>query len=285
MKWFLFHSLLEWNKISSYFISYGHPNKQQTAMTELFSVFKKIINKQINDFFSFCRIHLRYKNRKSQKNVFNYCFFFQFIYCVSIWYVFTEKHDFKQKEKKTIKFLISIQTRTTQIIAKAFKFISNTALEIELHLFSIRQQLDVFIYDALLRIIINFIYEHIRSQRKLSNRAWMLETIQHQRTLYAQLSSLHKFEIRYVTIFKKKHNQFRKSNFFSTLFWWQSSKIIIVSIVEKIVETYDRIMKNNYLTIFTNDSDIKNKIKIFAMTIFISIKRKTSIMMKKSKHM
>ena len=39
-------------------------------------------------------------------------------------------------------------------------------------------------------------------------------------------------------------------------------------------------MKNNYLTIFTNDSDIENKIKIFAMTIFISIK-KTSIIKKK----
>ena len=31
----------------------------------------------------------------------------------------------------------------------------------------------------------------------------------------------------------------------------------------------------------TNDSDIKNKIEVFAMTIFISIKRKTSIMMEK----
>ena len=94
----------------------------------------------------------------------------QFIYCASIWYVFTEKHDFKQREKKTIKFLTDIQTRTTQIIAEAFKFISETALKIELHLLLIRQQLDVFIYDALLRIIISFIYEHIRSQKRLSDR-------------------------------------------------------------------------------------------------------------------
>ena len=104
---------------------------------------------------------------------------FQFIYCASIWYVFTKKHDFKQKEKKTIKFLADIQTRTAQIIAEAFKFISNTALKIEFHLLSIRQQFDVFIYDALLRIIISFIYKHIRSQKKFSDRAWMLEAIQH----------------------------------------------------------------------------------------------------------
>ena len=109
----------------------------------------------------------------------------------------------------------------------------------------------------------------------------MFEATQHQRTLYAQLSSLHKFEIKYVTIFKKNIINFENEISFSTFFWWQSSKIIIILIVEKIVETYDRIMKNNYSAIFTNDNDIKNKIKIFAMTIFISIKRKTSIMMKK----
>ena len=205
----------------------------------------------------------------------------QFIYCASIWYVFTEKHDFKQKEEKTIKFLTDIQTRTAQIIAEAFKFISETALKIEFHLLSIRQQLDVFIYDALLRIIISFIYEHIRSQRKFSDRAWMLETTQHQRTLYAQLNSLHKLEIRYVTIFKKNIINFENRIPFSALFWWQSSKIIIVSIVEKVVKNHDHIMKDDYSAIFTNDSDIKNKIKIFAITIFISIKKETSIMMKK----
>ena len=205
----------------------------------------------------------------------------QFIYCASIWYVFTEKHDFKQREKKTIKFLADIQTRAAQIIAEAFKFTSDTALEIEFHLFSIRQQLDVFIYDALLRIIINFIYEHIRSQRKLSDRAWMFEATQHQRTLYAQLSSLHKLEIKYVTIFRKNIINFENRISFSAFFWWQSSKIIIVSIVEAVVETHDQIMKNNYSAIFTNDSDIENKIETFAMTIFISIKRETSIVMKK----
>ena len=210
---------------------------------------------------------------------------FQFIYCASIWYVFTKKHDFKQREKKTIKFLTDIQTRTAQIIAEAFKFTSSTTLEIEFHLLSIRQQFDVFIYDALLRIIISLIYEHIRSQRKLSDRAWMLEATQHQRTLYVQLSSLHKLEIKYATIFKKNIINFENRISFSAFLWWQSSKIIIILIVEAVVETHNQIMKNNYSTIFTNDSDIENKIKIFAMTIFISIKKETSIMMKKNRHM
>ena len=109
----------------------------------------------------------------------------------------------------------------------------------------------------------------------------MLEATQHQRILYAQLSSLHKLEIKYVTIFKKNIINFENWISFSAFFWCQSSKIIIISIVEKVVETHDRIMKNNYSAIFTNDNDIENKIKIFAMTIFTSIKKEKSIVMKK----
>ena len=50
-------------------------NEQQTAMTESSATFKETINKQINDFLSFRRIHLRHKIRRSQKNVFNHRFF------------------------------------------------------------------------------------------------------------------------------------------------------------------------------------------------------------------
>ena len=158
-------------------------NEQQTAMTESSTIFKETISKQISDFSTFAEFTWDIET-ENLRRTYLIIVFSQFIYCASIWYVFTEKHDFKQKEKKTIKFLTDIQTRKTQIIAKAFKFISDTALKIELHLFSIRQQFDVFIYDTLLRIIINLIYEHIRSQKRLSDRAWMFEATQHQRILY-----------------------------------------------------------------------------------------------------
>ena len=145
-------------------------------MTESSAIFKKTINKQINDFFCFRKIHLRYRNRKSQKNIFSHRFFS--IHLLRIDMIrFHRKTRFQAKKKKTIKFLTNIQTRAAQIIAEAFKFISETALKIKFYLFLIRQQFDVFIYDALLRIIINFIYEHIRSQRKLSDRAWIFEAI------------------------------------------------------------------------------------------------------------
>jgi hypothetical protein len=63
---------------------------------------------------------------------------FQFTYCVSIWYVLNDKHDFKQKENVALIFMRSIQIRAAQIISDAFKFIVEIALNVELYLFSIR---------------------------------------------------------------------------------------------------------------------------------------------------
>jgi hypothetical protein len=42
---------------------------------------------------------------------------FQFIYCVSIWYVLNEEHDFKQKKNVALIFMKDIQTRMIQIIS------------------------------------------------------------------------------------------------------------------------------------------------------------------------
>jgi hypothetical protein len=114
----------------------------------------------------------------------------QFIYCVSIWYVFNEKHEFKQKKNVALIFMKNIQTRTTQIISDAFRFIVEIALNVEFYLFSIRQQLNMIIYDALLRLIINSTYSFIKNLRVLFNRFLILNQTQHQRMLYAQLSSL-----------------------------------------------------------------------------------------------
>ncbi len=63
---------------------------------------------------------------------------FQFIYCVSIWYVFNEEHDFKQKKNVALIFMKSIQIRTIQIIAETFKFNVEVALNVKLYLSSIR---------------------------------------------------------------------------------------------------------------------------------------------------
>jgi ABC-type multidrug transport system permease subunit len=110
-----------------------------------------------------------------------------------------------------------IQTRATQIISDAFKFIVEIALNVELYLLSIRQQLDMIIYDALLRLIISSTYFFIKSFRVLFNRFLALEQTQHQRMLYAQLSSLQKLKIRYAAIFNRDLNKFELKIFFSVI--------------------------------------------------------------------
>ena len=138
----IMNSRLQWQNHLQYL------EKQSTDKLAIFSAFAEFIwDIRTEDF----------------KRTYSVIVLSQFIYCASIWYVFTKKHDFKQRKEKTIKFLADIQTRAAQIITEAFKFILETALKIKFHLLSIRQQLDVFIYDALLRIIISLIYEHIRS--------------------------------------------------------------------------------------------------------------------------
>jgi hypothetical protein len=101
-----------------------------------------------------------------------------------------------------------IQIRTTQIISDVFRSIVDATLNVELYLFSIRQQLNIVIYDALLRLIINLAYLFIKSFRVLLNRSLVFEQTQHQRMLYAQLSSLQKLKIRYAAVFNKDLNKF-----------------------------------------------------------------------------
>ncbi len=79
----------------------------------------------------------------------------------------------------------NIQIRTTQIIANVFRIIVEATLNIKFYLFLIRQQLDMIIYDALLRLIISSTYSFIKSLRVLFNRFLARNQTQHQRMFYA----------------------------------------------------------------------------------------------------
>jgi hypothetical protein len=111
-----------------------------------------------------------------------------------------------------------IQIRAAQIISDAFRFIAEVALNVELYLFSIRQQLDMIIYDALLRLITSPTYLFIKSLRVLLNRSLALNQTQHQRMLYAQLSSLQKLKIRYAAVFNRDLDRFELRILFSVTF-------------------------------------------------------------------
>jgi hypothetical protein len=231
-----------------------------------------VMNSQLN-----WKHHLKHLNEKSTTTVLS-----QFIYCASVWYVLNEGHGFKKKKDVALIFMKSIQTRTVQIIAGTFRFIAEVALNVKLYLFSIRQQLDMIIYDALLRLIISSTYLFIKSLRVLFNRFLVLNQTQHQRMLYAQLSSLQKLKIRYAAIFNKNLDKFELRIFFSVIFWWKSSIIIIVSSTKIAIVTHDQIMKKCFhLIIFTNDIDIDNQIETFAITIIFSTSNMFFIMMNK----
>jgi hypothetical protein len=207
---------------------------------------------------------------------------FQFNYCVSIWYVFNEEHDFKQKKNVALIFMKNIQTRTIQIISKTFKFIVEIALNVKLYLLSIRQQLNMIIYDALLRLIISSTYFFIKSLRVLLNRFLALNQTQHQCMLYALLSFLQKLKIKYAAIFNKNLDKFELRIFFFVIFWWKLSIIIIVSFSKIAIIVHDQIMKKcSHLIIFTNDIDINNQIEASTMTIIFSTSSMFSIMMNK----
>jgi hypothetical protein len=163
----------------------------------------------------------------------------QFTYCVSIWYVFNEEHDFKQKKNVALIFMRDIQIRVVQIIFEAFRFIVEIILNVKLYLFSIRQQLDMIIYDALLRLIISSTYFFIKSLRVLLNRSLAFNQTQYQRMLYAQLSFLQKLKIRYAAVFNKDLDRFELKISFFVIFWWKLSIIIIVSSTEIAIITHD----------------------------------------------
>jgi hypothetical protein len=195
----------------------------------------------------------------------------QFTYYVSIWYVFNEEHDFKQRKNVALIFMKDIQIWATQIISDVFRFTIEAILNVKFYLSSIRQQLNMIIYDALLQLIINSTYFFIKSLRVLLNRFFALNQTQHQRMLYAQLSSLQKLKIKYATVFNKDFNKFELRIFFSVTFWWKSLIIIIVSIAEIAIIIHDQIMHEcSHLIIFTNDIDIDNQIEASAMTIIVS---------------
>ncbi len=191
-------------------------------------------------------------------------------------------HDFRILSIMNSHISWHIQTRTIQIIFDAFRSIVEAILNVELYLFSIRQQLNMIIYDALLRLIISLAYFFIKHFRVLLN--WFLELAQtqHQRMFYAQLNSLQKLKIRYAAVFNKDLDKFELRIFFSVILKWKSSIIIIASSTKIAIIIHDQIMqKCNHLIIFTNDIDIDNQIETFAMTIIFSMSKMTFIMMNK----
>ncbi len=76
----------------------------------------------------------------------------------------------------------------------------------------------MIIYDALLHLIISSTYFCIKNLKVLFNRFFVLNQTQHQRMLYAQLSSLQKLKIKYAAIFDRDLDRFELRISFLVIF-------------------------------------------------------------------
>lgn len=171
-----------------------------------------------------------------------------------------------------------VQARGARIIAGAFRSTAGAALNIKLHLLPVQNQLDIALYEAMLGIIISSIHPLIKSQRSFSDRALAADQTQNQRSLYAQLSPLHKLEIRYAAVFNRDLFKLELRMPFLTAPWWQPSEITIAANDEEAMATYDAITATGtHLAIYTDGSGINGKVETSAVTLFIPIVNEPSM--------
>ena len=108
-----------------------------------------------------------------------------------------------------------IQVRAGRIIAGAFKTTAGPAL---VFLRTINLQLNIFLNDALLRLVSSPAYEYIRSFREQTTTPSRLNPIKVQiRNHFKKLSPLHRLEIRFSAIYKKSLDNLEKRSSFPTL--------------------------------------------------------------------
>lgn len=94
----------------------------------------------------------------------------QFIYCSSVWYVSNMGYGFKQKKSVTIQFMRGIQTSAARILAGAFRTTLGAALDVELYLLPVQNEIEIAFYDSRFCIVISPTYGLIKSQQTLTNR-------------------------------------------------------------------------------------------------------------------
>ena len=192
-------------------------NEQQTAMTKSSAIFKETINKQINDFFYFRRIHLRHKNRRFQKNIFNHRSFS--IHLLRIDMIRFHRKTWFQAKKKKDNQIFSRHTNAND---------TNHSESIQIHFkYSFRNWISFILNSTtawhihIRRTITNNYQSHLRThtQSKKTFRSRMnarSNSASKNSICSIKLTAQIRDQIRHDI--QKKHNQFRKSNFFFNIF-------------------------------------------------------------------
>ncbi len=194
----------------------------------------------------------------------------QFLYCVSVWFVSSGGHGFKGKKDRILALIGRIPARARKIISGVFRTSAGAALDIELFLQAVNLQLNIFLYDALLRIVTGPIYKYITKFRRTpfqpSNPGATTKETQQN---FTRLSPLHKLEIRFTTIYHHNPKTLERRILSSTLPWYKPYIVHISASGELAISNHNLfITSGNYLAIYPDGTGINGRIGAFAVTMF-----------------
>ncbi len=185
----------------------------------------------------------------------------QFLYCVSVWFVSSGRHKFKGKEDSTLALMGRIQARAGKSYQERFKKLLKR-LEIELFLQPVNLHLDIFLHDALLRIVTGPIYKYITKCRRTPSQPSNLDAntkkIQQH---FTRLSPVHKLKIRFTAIYHHNFQTLKRCIPFPTLTWYKPPTVHTNASAELAISNHNFFMTSgNYLAIYMDASGINGRI-------------------------
>ncbi len=143
-------------------------------------------------------------------------------------------------------------------------------MDIELFLRPVNLQLDIFLHDALLRIVTGPTYKYITKCRRTPSQhsntgAIRKETQQH----FTRLSPLHKLDICFTAIYHHNLKTFERRIPFLRLPWYKPPSVYISASAELAISNHNFLKTSgNYLAIYTDGSGINGRIGASAVLMF-----------------
>lgn len=177
----------------------------------------------------------------------------QILYCCSAWYSPDSGHGTVMRQKRSLQKLTAIQCRAGAIIAGAFRTTAGSALDVELFLLPMKQQLEKAIGESLLRVITAPTYTLIQAIRPAFSRTLKWR------------SPLERLELRYTTQLRYPPGvtTFEPKAPYVVPPWWEGPTIHIDSNEDDAIRRHDvntLCQDRGVLDIYTDGSGIEGSV-------------------------